>query len=228
MASQSQRSAKVARFGAGFKLIQSKRNNARDKRRKVMGCDIHLYKEAMVNGKWVSLDEWIDRDDYEGGTYKSIPYEKRFTERNYELFGFLSCGVRSKHEFSFQPRGMPISASDEVMQEFDCWGSDGHSHSYLYLHEIKDAIKALESKKIKISGMKDADEIKQMAASFSSDNPDYQLIFPYCRYTNSPNYRHFEVEVPVDFYFGDSLRRIVSMFDGAEGEHKRIVFWFDN
>ena len=68
-----------------------------------MGCDIHMYKEKRVDGVWVAADEWTP-DEYEEGRME-VQWEKRFTERNYELFGALSKGVRSEHPYSFEPRG---------------------------------------------------------------------------------------------------------------------------
>lgn len=45
-----------------------------------MGCDIHVYREKKVNDTWVTADKWVE--EY-GDT--DVPWENRFTDRNYQL-----------------------------------------------------------------------------------------------------------------------------------------------
>lgn len=103
-----------------------------------MGCDIHLYKEVFVDGKWQSADEW----EYELG-YKYVS-KNTFTQRNYMLFGTLAKGVRNEVEESFGCRGAPEDISKDVGDVIDSWTYDAHSISYLYLHEIVDMYSKLE------------------------------------------------------------------------------------
>ena len=192
-----------------------------------MGCDIHLYKEKKVDGVWVSADEnWVDQY----GEGLDVPYQERFTDRNYELFGFLSKGVRGEFDFSFLERGIPIDACVEVSNVCDGWGCDGHSHSYLYIHELKDAVDILKKKFVKITGMKSADQLSALRDSISSDREtDWNLLYPYCKWaSNGMGYEPFEFDVPASFILGEALERIIAMFDGVDGENHRIVFWFDN
>lgn len=189
-----------------------------------MGCDIHLYREKYVNGKWQTADYWVSEDDY-----TRVPYEKRaYKGRNYSLFGLLSSGVRADFTFSFPPRGMPFNASHEVAKAAGDWGSDGHSHSYLYLFELRQLAEFLKSKTIPISGMKDAEQLKKLHESIDSGNPDWGLLFPYCQSTNQSSYVDFEIDVPAEFYVGGCLKRIIDSFEGVDGENHRAVFFFDN
>lgn len=191
-----------------------------------MGCDIHLYKEKQVDGVWVTADEgWAD--EYNEG-WLDVPFDKRFTDRDYDLFGFLSSGVRRNHSFSFSVRGVPFDGCKEVHGLFKQWGSDGHSHSYLYLHELKSAWKFLESQTVTITGMKNKAEIKLLMDSINSDEEtDWHLLYPYCQSANHLDYDDFSVDVPATYSLS-GLQTIISLFDGIDGDNHRIVFCFDN
>lgn len=193
-----------------------------------MGCDIHLYKEKQVDGKWVSADQWVEYDDGDDDKGVEVPWENRFTTRNYQLFGLLSKGVRHESPFSFAPRGLPFDVSKEVAAESERWDGDGHSHSYLYLHELQAMSEFLKTATIGISGMKDAEGLAALRASIDSGTPNWDLLFPYCRGSNDPDYEHFKVDVPASFYVGSGLDEIISGFDGVDGDNHRIVFFFDN
>lgn len=191
-----------------------------------MGCDIHLYREKHVDGKWLAADKWSKDED---GDYLRVDYDDQyFTDRNYQLFGLLAKGVRSEHEFSFEPRGIPFDACEEIQNSSVDWGCDGHTHSYLFLHELKAVLAFTKSQKIQVSGMKDASELEKLNESVASGNPDWNLLWPYCQGTNQTNYAHFEIDVPASLYFEDGLERIIAGFDGIEGDNHRIVFFFDN
>lgn len=193
-----------------------------------MGCDIHLYKEKQVEGQWISADEWQAYDYGEGDKGIEVPWGKRYTGRNYELFGLLCNGVRSNHPCSFEPRGLPFDACPEIVNEVEKWGVDGHSHSYLYLHEIKDMLSHLESQTIRITGMKDREGLAKLQATIDAGKPDWDLLFPYCGWTNNQNAVEFEMDVPASFYVGSGMKKIISGFDGVDGDNHRIVFFFDN
>lgn len=196
-----------------------------------MGCDIHAYKEKFIDGKWVTADEWVSFDygDEPGDKGVEVPWKQRFTDRNYELFGVLSKGVRRVAlEISFEPRGIPFDACPEIKAEHEKWGEDGHSASYLYLHELKALQNFLSSARIPIKGMKSAESLKAFKESIASESPNWDLVFPYCGWTSASTYEEFECEVPADFYIGKSLQTIISGFDGIDGENHRMVFFFDN
>lgn len=195
-----------------------------------MGCDIHLYREKQVKGKWLAADKW-QKSEYaeEGEDNIVVRYEDQFFhDRNYQLFGLLAKGVRSEHDLSFIARGLPLDACEEIQACAEDWGIDGHNHSYLYLHELKSIAALAESAKITVSGMKDAEELKAFRESIASESPNWDLLWPYCGWTGSPGYVEFEQEVPASLYFGGALKKIISGFDGIDGDNHRIVFFFDN
>lgn len=193
-----------------------------------MGCDIHLYKEKQINGEWVTADQWVEYDDGDDDKGVEVPWENRFTTRNYQLFGLLSKGVRHESPFSFAPRGLPFDVSKEAAAESERWDGGGHSHSYLYLHELRAMSAFLKTATIEISGMKDADGLAALRTSIESGTPNWELLFPYCQSSNDPSYDHFKVDVPADFYVGSGLDEIIAGFDGVDGDNHRVVFFFDN
>lgn len=103
-----------------------------------MGCDIHLFVEKRVDGKWQSADRWVpDEDAEESGRFR-VQYEDRFyKDRCYSLFAILA-DVRNYGRFNpiDSPRGIPDDACDRVRAESDSWDSDGHSHSWFTLAEL--------------------------------------------------------------------------------------------
>ncbi len=112
-----------------------------------MGCDIHLYAEKRVDGKWVTADEWEpDEYDDEGFTL-CVPYEKRiYDSRNYYLFSILAdvrngCGFAGSDTGDqfipiATPRGLPEDVTPKVKKESGGWGGDGHSYSFFTVAEL--------------------------------------------------------------------------------------------
>lgn len=195
-----------------------------------MGCYIHLYREKQVEGKWLAADKWQKSEyDEEGGNTIVVRYEDQFFhDRNYQLFGLLAKGVCTEHKLSFIARGLPMDACEEIQSCAEYWDVDGHNHSYLYLHELKSVAALADSAKITVSGMKDAEELKVFRESIASGSPNWNLLWPYCGWTNSSGHIEFEQEVPASLYFGDALKKLISGFDGIDGDNHRIVFFFDN
>lgn len=191
-----------------------------------MGCDIHLYREKLVNGKWVAADKFVKEYDDET---PDVPYNERFTGRNYDLFGFLCDGVRRSFEFSLKERGLPLVMCDEIKAINNMWGYDGHGHSYLYLHELKEISAILKDLKVPISGMKEKESLAEFIKELEKDNPDYDKLYPYCGMsTDTTRYSEFSVELPASYIIGESIDRIITMFDNDDGDNHRIVFWFDS
>lgn len=193
-----------------------------------MGCDIHCYKEKQVDGKWLTADIWEDYDYGEDDKGKEVPWKERFTGRNYQLFGMLARGVRCEHPFSFEPRGLPFNPCAEIASEAERWEGDGHNHSYLYLHELKDMLAYLQTATIRVTSMKGKAGLQELRDSIASGNPDWKLLFPYCGWTSDPESEEFELDVPASFYMGKELKQIIDSFDGVDGDNHRIVFFFDN
>lgn len=190
-----------------------------------MGCDIHLYREKLEDGAWVSADEW--EDVYGAGA--DVPFEKRFTDRNYNLFSILA-DVRTRCEppAKFEPRGMPLRLSFEVAEAFRNFGCGCHSYSHLYLSELIELRDLLASRMYTVSGMKDADQLTELQASIQAGKPNWDLLYPYCQGTNDPKQVRFKLDVPADFIVGGSLNRIIESLQEIGGDNQRIVFWFDN
>lgn len=117
-----------------------------------MGCDIHLYVERRVDGKWMTADKWSKNKYHEKYPEDNEPemcieWEDRFySGRNYNLFAILA-GVRNGRGFAgcktgegfvpiSEPRGVPDDACPEYKAEVDRWDGDGHSHSYFTVAEL--------------------------------------------------------------------------------------------
>lgn len=97
-----------------------------------MGCDIHMYIEKKINGKWIPAQGFMkNRND----DTPDVPYYDQFHQRNYALFGFLA-GVRNTDIVWFKPKGFPADASEEVARVYHRWGSDAHTPSYLTKEEL--------------------------------------------------------------------------------------------
>lgn len=102
-----------------------------------MGCDIHLYVEKRVDGKWATADKWTHSEyDTENPDSRTVSYEDSwYTGRNYELFSVLA-GVRNRYDIIpiSEPRGIPDDVSPELKQGYnDCYEQSG---SWLTLAEI--------------------------------------------------------------------------------------------
>lgn len=88
-----------------------------------MGCDIHIHAEKKSAKGYKRV---IFGDEFEP-----------FSDRDYGTFGFLA-DVRN---YSAVPplapqRGMPEDVSAATKEDFDGWGSDAHSASWLSLSEL--------------------------------------------------------------------------------------------
>jgi hypothetical protein len=193
-----------------------------------MGCDIHCYKEKFVDGRWITADEWQEYDYGDDDKGAEVSWEKRFTDRNYDLFGLLAKGVRRDFDNAFVCREMPFDACQEVRAACDSYGVDGHSHSYLYLHELKAMQAHLQNTTLPVSGMKDREGLAALQASIDAPGQtDWSLLYPYCGWaSDAMRYVEFKFEVPASFTA--SLQPLINLFDGIEAENHRIVFWFDN
>lgn len=123
-----------------------------------MGCDVHMFAEKKVNGKWEKIgnvfknqyydpkrETTIDEDGYSwNAEFTDEPYDGR----NYDLFAILAdvrngrgfAGIKTGEGFNpiAEPKGIPEDASDEYKAKCDDWDGDGHSHSYFTIAELTD------------------------------------------------------------------------------------------
>lgn len=86
-----------------------------------MGCDIHSYAEK--------------KDD--SGRFQRVPVLEPFENRSYGTFGFLADVRNYSAVPPIAPRkGFPDDASAAVKEEYESWGMDAHSASWLSLQEL--------------------------------------------------------------------------------------------
>ena len=81
-----------------------------------MGCDIHLHVEIMVKGEW-------------------LHYNHPHLGRDYALFGKMA-GVRGWSEPIAEPRGLPADATKTTRLDYQHYGTDAHTPSWLNMREI--------------------------------------------------------------------------------------------
>lgn len=192
-----------------------------------MGCDIHCYREKLVNDQWVTADNWVkeDEDDY---VWIDVPYEQRYQDRNYQLFGTLVKYVRSSNELSFDERGIPSDVSPEVEAVVKRWDCDGHSHSYLYLHELKELYTKSKQVFIPIESYIDQDALAALQNLIETKSSDWSPVWKCLEYERVKKWTKIEMDVPLHLYIGQALDEIIGLFDDVDAEDHRIVFFFDN
>lgn len=226
-----------------------------------MGCDIHLYVEQKINNKWTYLpppnsekDEKIEELDWYiqyANEYAAIPWNMH---RNYDLFAILAdvrngrgfAGIKTGGGFNpiSEPRGTPDDISNEIKTESDNWGSDGHSHSWFTLKELKEYD---YTQKTTHSGWVNDNEYKQFKEKGHPDS--------WCGHISGNTVNHIDNEsmdkilsgefekVPDNTYFteiewgveyknciNDLYWKLLDILAKIEpnSENIRIVFWFDN
>lgn len=192
-----------------------------------MGCDIHIYREKLIDGQWVSADRWTEEKYDDDDSYWS--HEEIGGGRNYAMFSVLArVRCQEPPDISFCAKGLPLRMSVEVERESQHWDSDGHTHSHLYLFELEELLALLRSSTIRITGMKDSAGLAKLRESIASGNPDWELLFPYLKWSTNINLEPFTLDVPADFLCGTQLEEIINGLREIGGDMQRVVFWFDN
>ena len=84
-----------------------------------MGCDIHVHVEIRVDGEWEH-------------------YNHPRVDRNYRVFTKMA-GVRNGYDDidPFPPKGFPEDASVTTTEDYEHWGIDAHTPSYLVGEELE-------------------------------------------------------------------------------------------
>ena len=106
-----------------------------------MECDIHMQVEYRT--KIDGTMQWCDGNLYEVNKYYEFLRVYLINERrNYRLFGLLA-GVRDTDIKPIaSPRGFPDDASKSITEEYNSWGSDAHTASWLTLAELMNAARS--------------------------------------------------------------------------------------
>lgn len=205
-----------------------------------MGCDIHMYVEYKKEFKSQEITKWIPGDYFKPNPYKGM-YEddedpdmermELYGSRNYALFSTLA-GVRDYSEQITpvsDPKGTPDDCCDYIKSEKDRWNSDGHTHSWLTLKELKD-YQSGNPVLIQTGLISPSAVIKF----------DKEGILPdsWCQGTNQEGWERRTWSVP-----NEELIPLIELlhkrakelmqydwqdYDPKNDENIRIVFWFDN
>lgn len=196
-----------------------------------MGCDIHMYCEKLVKinkvEKWVNADNWKLNSWYD----KNDPSEPEYNiqelhgDRDYSMFTAL-CGVRdytNKSPKISEPRGIPDDCSEVIKKASIEWDSDGHSHSYVTLKEVREFVE--NPKPIKYSGLiskKQASELDHIGQTPNS----------WCQGSNRDDlvFREWECSdcMPLNSLYAVMKDRADGYLFDIKEDNFRIVFWFDN
>lgn len=112
-----------------------------------MGCDIHMFAEKKVNGKWEQIGKIFENPYYDSERESEVDeygYEwnakftnQPYTGRNYDLFAILAdvrngrgfAGVKTGEGFNpiASPKGLPKDISKELLKEENCTVGDDYS-----------------------------------------------------------------------------------------------------
>lgn len=159
-----------------------------------MGCDIHTTAERKTEAGY----EPITNIEFTNG---SAPFDWR----DYGMFGLLA-GVRNYSDIKplSELKGIPKDVSRDVREEYDDWGMDAHSASWLYIDELVE-FKYDEQMEDRRITMKMPNGVVSGAETATPGGGELMT------------YRKFLGEA----FFAD-LSRLEEC--GAD----RIVFWFDN
>lgn len=102
-----------------------------------MGCDIHSFAEVrQSDGSWRVVGDVFPLDDFSRRYHKKTHGHEPFSNRNYNLFGFLA-DVRTRAVAPIcEAKGLPTDLSPEVRASAERWDCDGYSHSWLTVAEL--------------------------------------------------------------------------------------------
>ena len=152
-----------------------------------MGCDIHTYVEANINDEWT----FVYKPTY--GTWAE--------SRNYKFFANLA-NVRTleRHPRS-EPKGLPTDVSKIVRLEYESWGNDAHSASYMDYRAFVELCWICSTSHHNFN-------------NFSIDDFQWKLIM--------------SADGPIDKDKEQKVMHVNYIYIPGWDERKRVVFWFDN
>ena len=223
-----------------------------------MGCDIHMYAEKLVDGKWEQLKGFVStyfdpKSDYfskEEFKNSEHPYEGR----NYTLFSVLA-DVRNGSGFGgcdtgdmicpiSTPKGVPQDSCKEIKKESDDWDCDGHSHSFFTVSEL---LQYDWGKLIKKRGYVHLEEYKEFKKNGQPEswcggvsggnievvsNEEIESIIEQGSSDSKSYYTKIEWSVMLKEYCSTFIDKTIPLLVERCADNKidevRIVFWFDN
>lgn len=217
-----------------------------------MGCDIHLYVEGKLDGKWhPTKGESYYYKKY--GMGEELVYEDwLYPHRNYTLFAILAnvrndygcagCDIGDPLNYIDEPRGLPLDVSPFIAQEYAIWDGGAHSASYFTLQELLDfdwtqiATRRGYVTENGFTQYKREGQPSYWCGGFSGatlkdiPNSEMEAIIsgvkerePGIKYYTQIEWKEPYMDA-VDIFY-DNIMKLKEIVDP---ENTRIVFWFDN
>lgn len=188
-----------------------------------MGCDIHAYLESRENSScpWTytkKLDIW----------------------RDYTLFGVLA-NVRTRDDIVpiSDPKGMPTGVSKEVIDEYEQWDSDGHSHSYITKDEFLNydfyritkfhgILSNVSFKSYLRTGTVDSYSSMVGGSLVKIHNKDQMQILVDSGNDTDKDYCRMDWTECLADNISAGLTVLKLIFENTDNYEYRMIFWFDN
>lgn len=197
-----------------------------------MGCDIHIYVEKKINGKWILAQGLVEYKGDDGKITKRVPYPDQFYNgRNYLLFGMLTGGeVRAEPGIYFHDctKGFPDDACEEIAEIYDSWGDDAHSASWLTAKELRKINPAND--KIVIEAIVSDKKWDKFVASQLIGQPNYKLVEHFKNKETKTAHKRKWKE-PIKDHISGFFEKVemIGFYDmDCDEDEIRIIFWFDN
>lgn len=206
-----------------------------------MGCDITLFCEGYIQGKWINIDHWYRKDgwaeimiaDNVGFDYMDLINGSR----DYGLF-YLLAGVRGDEKYTSYPpiaapKGLPKDRDALLKKEYDYDDLPDHvmfhHPSYITLQELKESG---YGELMRLQGWVDIEDF-EYAEQKLRQGEKYQLHFMDVK--EDAYRREGKVYKEWDGYLNLNLTYMIEKMEKLKKERQiekddevRIVFWFDN
>jgi len=210
-----------------------------------MGCDITLYCEGYVRGKWINIDQWYRTDgtaEYMVTKSNGFDYIDLIEgKRDYELF-YLLAGVKNNEKSGYRPisspKGLPPDMDQLIGEQYENWydvvfteeeNINFHHASYLTLKELKESG---YGDVMPLKGWVNKEEFDKHE-EWMKDGQKYQLFFV----DDTQSKMRYEEMIFKEWngYLNLNLTNMISKMEQLKQEKNlqddeeiRIVFWFDN
>lgn len=206
-----------------------------------MGCDIHLYCEGYIGGKWINIDRWYRQTGWPeiavAGKEGFTPVDLLDGARDYWLF-YLLAGVRGSEDTDSYPpiappRGLPDEWDALLAEEYDFRDMPDNVNVHHVSHlTLKDLKESTYSKPMPLRGWVEEAEYEQMTRRTAAGEK-VQLSFWDVKTGNGEERGRVLRE-----WHGFINLNLISLIEQMEqlkkerriggDEEVRIVFWFDN